>query len=273
LFSASFENERQKTALDNVNLLYVAFTRARERLYVYYLESKDSQSNKKPDTSPKLSTVGDAIKAVRSAALESGAVQVTESYERGMEQPPHESRKPKGASMATELLSLPWHKRIRMEKKHKKHWAGSLSALQQNTMGIPLETVAAEALRRLDTQADLTKVLKDLVEEGLLQQRDHMSLRIKLDRILGEANMQSWFSPEAEVRKEAEILTEDAELYHPSRLIIQGTLAHVLDFVVADEIADLRKHQQSYAKNLRKMGFKKVELHIFDIGTETYLVS
>lgn len=273
LFAKSFESERQKTALDNVNLLYVAFTRARERLYVYYLEKPDPKTAKGAQTAPPMVTVGDAIKAVRKAALESGAVQVTESYERGMEQPPHASRKPKGATLATELLSLPWHKRIRMEKKHKKHWTGSLSALQQNAMGIPLETVAAEALRRLDTADDLAKVLKDLVEEGLLQSRDHMSLRIKLDRILAEEKIKLWYAQGAEVRKEAEILTEDAELYHPSRLVIQHPLAHVVDFVVADEGNDLRKYQQTYAKNLRKMGFKKVELHIFDIGTETFLDS
>lgn len=254
-FQGDYEEEVKKAIQDNLNLLYVAFTRPEERLYIY---TRDVENPSSSPTLHDLKRVENLIAAVTdedSFARADGA-----TYETGMPAAPG-PRKPLGHAVAAErFISNPWRKRIRIERKFRKYWESPEGA---SDSAISDGTLMAEILRNLDSSEVLNLQIDRLVEDGILDEGRKDRLEEWIEGILERAEIAPWFSEDNKARRGVEILGPKGRLEGPDRLVIEGNHAVLVDFVDSSkpQQAD-RSKLHTYAANLANMGVRAQHIYL-----------
>lgn len=249
-FGADYEEELNRTLLDNINLLYVAFTRPRERLYVYapLWIRRDSKAPGLRD----IRTVGHLINLILEDDEFAGLD--NEMYETGFPLPPQSESEAGLTKQAEELLSGPWRERIRIDRRFRKYW-GSDEEQQQKHKDIPRGTIMAEALRRMGEAEEVLLLLNDLQEEGLVEEKRRWKIEEELEKLLQKPPLKAWFKDARQVRRAAEIIAPSGESIAPDRLMIKDQVATFVDFVDEEREKADKKKLRAYRKLIGQMGF------------------
>lgn len=253
-FRQDYELELDRTLLDNVNLLYVAFTRPRERLYIYAPIWNRREST--PPTLRDIRTAGHLINMVLEDDDFAGLDD--ELYETGLPLPPQEQRSAGNSVVAEELLSGPWRDRIRIDRKFRKYWDSGEAGESQRHRDIPDGTIMAETLRRMGESEELALLLNDLQEEGLIEEKRRWDIEEKMDRLLQRPPLKAWFQNTRFLRRSAEILSPQGESLAPDRLMVRDEIATFVDFHDLEREKPDRKKMRAYAKMLTAMGYSDV---------------
>lgn len=271
-FADDFQYEVDRNVLDSVNLLYVAFTRPRERLYAFYQEKSDHAKWKTTVPREKISNVSDLIAGVILTQFPRGAEDVVDGYTTGFDEPWEGKRKEDSGITTGELLSVPWRKRIRIERKSRKSWNSGPAEADGEMQSIAThDSLAAYLLTTLRTAQDLPRMLKELVESGDLSSNDHLSLKVKMDRILSREPLKAWFSKSDNLYPNVEIQTSSEEVYRPGRLMRTDQKMVLAEFTPAAPEPGLAENQATLAEMLKEEGFEEVKTFIFDASVEDFV--
>lgn len=247
-FQEDYLAELDRTTLDNVNLLYVAFTRPRERLYIY--SPVWDRSRKK--TAPTVEEITNVGRLMNMVMEEPGFDEAGNlSYETGIPEPPREVHKPSDAVAATELLSESWRERIRIERRFRKYWEGSGGPQATLSDG----TLMADAMGRMLEADELPLVLNRMQEEGLVIEPQKTDLSNRIDALLKLPFFEVWFAQEASVRRSREIIMPSGEAYRPDRLILDDKVATAINFIDAGKDQADATDLEFYIDALIGMGY------------------
>ncbi len=249
LFRTEYEEEKLLQYIDSLNLLYVAFTRAKEVLIGF------GNSEKKTT----LDTMLTQVFAMRTAA-----------------------------GTATLDLSSYWHEdelyfeygHFPLSEKEKKTHSQSLqlygykSNQQNHNLKLRLQShdffivdgglqatasKAGKIWHRLFEQVehleDLPQALENLSHEGLVSFATTQTLLLSIKEAINQPIVRSWFSPEAQVRREPTILTPEGRNYRPDRIVQINDCLMVIDFKFGRiEKNAYQKQVQHYMELMRAMG-------------------
>jgi|GEM_PF-1014310 len=254
-FQEDYLAELERTMLDNVNLLYVAFTRPRERLYIYS-PVWDRSRKKAAPTIEDITNVGRLINLVMEEPGFDEAGNL--SYETGIPEPPREVPTPSDAVAATELLSESWRDRIRIERRFRKYWEGNGGPKAT----LPEGTLMADALRRLLETDELPLVLNRMQEEGLVIEPQKTELSHRIDALMQLAPFDVWFAQGASVRRSREVILPTGEAYRPDRLLLEDKAATAINFVDAEKESADASDLEAYLEALTEMGFGPIKGYI-----------
>jgi ATP-dependent exoDNAse (exonuclease V) beta subunit len=258
-FADKFEEEKNKTFLDNLNLLYVALTRPRERLYVFSPSAPEKSDS--PASVPSFFRYYLKKKEIWS---ESECV-----YEFG---DPHRKPDPGKASPLParemkEFISADWHGRVFVRKMAPSSW--EMENLQKNRSW---GNLVHDVLSRIKHTGDEDSVLDEYLRTGTIGEEEGKTLREKIAAVLGDSQIREFFAPGLNIRTEAEILDRKGNIYRPDRIIIDGKKAVVVDFKTGKP----GEHQQiqlvQYGKLLTELGYEKVEKFLLYLEPEVKLV-
>lgn len=250
-FREDYEGEINKTLLDNINLLYVAFTRPRERLYIY--AKQWNRRAKAPPTIKDIRTAGQLIHMV----LETDGFEGLDDlhYETGFPLPPSSESSEAESAVAGDFLSEPWRDRIRIDRRYRKFWEGNPS---DGKGEISDGTVMAEVLRRMTESDELLLLMNDLQEEGLIDEKRRWGLEDRIDGLLQRDPLKKWYSDSKNVKRGASILSPSGNQYTPDRLMVEGKTATLIDFLDKDRGIQL-EDSTAYRSALLEMGYKEVK--------------
>lgn len=258
-FVNAYRDEMSQTLLDNLNLMYVAFTRPTERLYVFAPLKK--RTAKTPLSAALL--LYELLNNPQFVYQPLFDIQ-TQTYTQGTREP----YTPKTASeQPLPLLYTQqhdyWQKiKIRPENaEFKLLW--DTTADQHLQIGKKVHWV----LELLPHPDQLNKVLAQLQAKGKLQADEVSSIRKRITQIFELPKVQQWFDPKQwdEVIVERPILAND-KIYVPDRVLLRQNRATLIDYKTG---VPLDKHQfqiRNYAKQLRKMGYLIAEMYLLYIG-------
>jgi ATP-dependent exoDNAse (exonuclease V) beta subunit len=247
-FATDYEEEVERAIQDNLNLLYVAFTRPEERLYIY---------TRHLDKLPESPTLHDFKRVEHLIGVvtddDSFARGDGETYETGIPAAPGPRKAAPAAHVATDFLSHPWRNRIRIERKYRKYWE---SAEEEASTGeITDGTLMAEVLRQLESAEVLNLQTDRLVEDGILDEARKQGLEDALEAILDQEPIRGWFRDGTQARLGVEILGPGGRLAGPDRLLIDGKAAVLIDFVDRERPRQADKDKLlKYAAVLATMG-------------------
>lgn len=252
-FKDEYESELDKTLLDNVNLLYVAFTRPRERLYVYapIWNRKDTGSTELRS----IRTAGHLVNLVLEDDDFRGLDE--ELYETGFPLPPQTHSEAASSVVAGEFLSLEWRDRIRIERKFRKYWEGGE---QKEAQGISDGTLLAEALRQMEDADEHSFIFGRLQEEGLLDEAKKDALEKALDALLSRPPLKAWFADSSKLKRGKEILDPQGEVFGPDRVMIDGDELSIVQFLDRGREKPPLKQLRSYVRSLEAMGHADVRV-------------
>ncbi|HWY12857.1 MAG TPA: UvrD-helicase domain-containing protein [Bacteroidia bacterium] len=243
-----YELEKNEQHLDNLNLLYVAFTRAIERLHVIAYKSKTQKKD----------TVADWLNVY----LTNNASNSDEVYELGkLENKLLPNRKEQATSFDISNLSFNTNAGlIKIKGSHKlKLQDDTETALEK---GIKMHYILSE----INSASEIESVLENMLKQGIISSDEKPDLELKIKQILGNKLIQNYFTGNIKTKNEAEIITDTGELLRPDKIVFEKDLAIVIDYKTGKP--DTKKYaaqMSKYAMALQKMRYttiKKVIIYV-----------
>ncbi|GAB3867294.1 UvrD-helicase domain-containing protein [Hymenobacter segetis] len=280
VLGGQYDEEREKTFLEGLNTLYVAFTRPRHRLYVISKRPEEKKTTKTdeldaaaPTTAAR--TVADLLHGYLLGRGEWQDEQVSFVVSKGSLAA---EKKAGSAPMAatyelTNLAAAPWEERLKLRR----HATTLFDFDEQKAQG-EWNRKLHFALRRLLTAADVGRVASQLVAEGILSAKERPALVESLEQLVSDPRLAPYFAPHLSVETEREILVGGVKLrdYKPDRVVLEPSLeAHhrlggrvtLLDFRLPPPQEKHQRLLRNYATLFEQLGYAEVRGVIYYFGT------
>jgi ATP-dependent helicase/nuclease subunit A len=279
---AQYDEEREKTFLEGLNTLYVAFTRPRHRLYVISRRPDEKKSAKPAD---ELEGPGAPASAARNVAdllagyLQSQGQWQDEQVSFVVAQGSPAVKKTDNGQLTTDnynltnLTSAPWDDRLKLRR----HATQLFDFDEQQRIG-EWNRKLHYGLRRLLAATDVGRVAGQLVAEGIISAREKPELVASLTRVVTDPRLAPYFAQHLSVETEREILVGGVRLrdYKPDRVVLEPSLEEhhrvggrvtLLDFKLPPPQEVHKRQLRNYATLFEQLGYAEVKGLIYYFGT------
>lgn len=265
IYQESYYEERVKAFMDALNLLYVAFTRAEENLWVM---GELPKKNKNGVMS--VQRVSDLIYTYFDTTLEhhAGTVDLQQYWDSennvfsfGELHPAKygsENQMPNIVSLAR-YSSFAWRERIAIKPRQRNFLLEEGTPMVQKiNYGLLMHEILAE-IRLKD---DLPMVIRQYIFRGMLSKEEAEVLEEKLEKVLEHPEARGWFEEGWEVKTEVPVLPLSGKLNRLDRVMIKGKNAVVVDFKSGGVQEKYKSQVRRYAQLLKDMGYAPVEGYV-----------
>ena len=265
-FYSQFINERLLQYVDNLNILYVAFTRAREALVAIGMKKV---YQKEPD---KLETISDLlIKTIEENAgslsdeLKDNGLEWDEDalhFRFGTVPVKSGSKQVQEAVPAEPFKTIPLGSRIKI---HTDSNAMQPELLEDYRVHGKIMHLLFEKIKTVD---DIGSAIDALIFEGKLLSEDKGKLQAKIEELLSGSPFNDWFSGKYKVLNEASILQRSGTV-RPDRVLIGYDKVIVIDYKFGQKKSNKYIRQvKHYMELIRSMdeGYKNVEGYLWYVS-------
>ena len=268
IYADDYNLEKSQNVVDNLNLLYVAFTRAVDNLYI--ISKRDQPASRRAklieQTLPK---VADTLEG---AQLEGeGDKEVTLTFRFGQR---HIS-KPKVEERSENVLKQPskpvtvnveeYDTKVEFRQSNKSQEFISGEDDSESNGYLKLGCILHNVFSTIRTSEDVDGVLLELEQDGLLYDETFNKERIvnMLRKRLTHPKVAEWFAKGNQLFNECTILyvnpdTGKVEEQRPDRVIMNGDSITVIDFKFGQPKASYHDQVRGYMQLLTSMGHKNV---------------
>ena len=244
LFADGFFREMVYTSIDAINMLYVAFTRAKEQLHIFINNRKRSN----------IDTLLLDIYEEKMSDNEKGLFRYYElgTYD-GPEPTSATSKRGSTTTLLDDYYASPVNLKLRTDiTKYFEEEQGSLSP---RDIGIRLHRIFENA----STGEEILANINQMVIDGALSQQEASSLREQIDNALNHNIVKSWFDDSWEQYNERNIIRPNNSAKRPDRVMIRNKEAIVVDYKFGAERTAHRNQITDYMTELRQMGYSSVD--------------
>ncbi|MBX7150091.1 UvrD-helicase domain-containing protein [bacterium] len=256
----AYDEESDKNFLDQANLLYVAMTRAMERLYLFSVLTKKAVDNKITE----LKSVNDVVVSFLRGSMnwEDGKM----IYSFGDAVAPAMRRALKHSSVSLQdFITNPRLPQLRTKRYSRFQPYEDISRREWGKL-------VHAALAQIRTLDDILPVLNAEENEGWLNPDQRHDLSEKLLRLFSHEMLMPYFKHGARVRTEAEVLLDSKELLRMDRVIMFENEVVVIDYKTGEEEGEEHTAQiQRYGGALEKLGYSSVKKFLVYIEDEKIL--
>ncbi|MGI6339714.1 MAG: UvrD-helicase domain-containing protein [Bacteroidales bacterium] len=267
IFESAYRQEKYSAYLDNLNLLYVAMTRAKDAIYGFIPDKPDansgiaemlkkallSEGNLSGDNGIVLSEKYD----VEKKCFEFGEIPVRQKSFDGRKSV---LLKDYQVNRCNESLKL---------KLHSENYFSSDSPDIRNK--ISYGKLMHEVFEGIDTAADIPRVVRKMVLEGKIPESDSVSLTMRLNSLIAEQPASEWFEPGNIVMKETEILLPSGNTRRPDRVILKDGKVIIVDFKFGQESPHHINQMKQYRKLLSDMGYDETEACLWYVDSNIFI--
>jgi ATP-dependent helicase/nuclease subunit A len=232
-FQKDYEDEFVMTNIDNLNLLYVAFTRAIERLYVICPGIERNSFN--------------ASKLIKDSLPAEG----TEYGRR---------EKKKSKTAIGKINSVKFDSTISSGYSDK-------VVIQTKNSAIERGILIHRALANIIVLNDVERAVSKLISEGLIRDNDRDSYTKELTEIVNFIEVKEWFSGKWEIKSEPDILIPGGKTIRPDRVMINDNKAIVIDYKTGAQSKEHESQVNEYAGALLKAGFESVDKYVYYVSS------
>ncbi|MDR2848715.1 MAG: UvrD-helicase domain-containing protein [Bacteroidales bacterium] len=268
IFTNEYMQEKMMSYIDNLNLLYVAFTRAKKSLFVFTgLPAEDSEASEK-NKKDKFNTVSDLLRRIFYSPVAhqpSGKeyIRLSDYWQPGnriletgdAQQTHHSDRNDKSSNFKPVFIRRTWEY-VPHIVRNSDYFAPGSDTTAQMDKGRLLHDI----FRRIITVDDLSQALNLMISEGKLPEREKTELEEKVWQMIGSPKVSRWFSKEVTVKTETDILLPNGAIVRPDRVVFDQNTVQVIDYKFGG--TELPQHHQQvrqYLQQLRQMGYEQVE--------------
>ncbi len=255
IYKSDIEQENEGKDLDDLNILYVAFTRAIDRLYI----SCVGASFKEDTTSNNLN-------------------QLMYQYFKLQPEFNNELKKYQNGSLKKQAQSHPANEIIPINSN------GGLATLQFNTsvdiikikqpeLELPHQTTALERgiiihnmLASLNSIEDFETIFNS--NEALLSHGDYENIKINIKNILQSSIVSEYYKSGLTVKNEYSILTHNGYVMRPDRLVLIDNKAIIIDYKSGNQTEKKYYNQMNaYKSAMFDLGYQFVEQYLIYVDT------
>ncbi len=257
LLNEEYQAEISRSKLDFLNVLYVATTRPKERLYV--LTGKAGKSVQEPKSVSDLLTL---------FVNHSGGDPVTNpNFTRGSAERKRSVDKVQEASpLLNEVFSDNWDQRVSVRLNHPADWDVYASSGKRQK-GL----LVHDFLSGVGVLDEMEELWNRFVSNNGITEEEAVIFKGHLDQLKDVPGIDEFFNPLAEVRNEADILTAEGKVYRPDRIVIYQAKTLLLDYKTGARKDFHAAQLQTYASVIREMGYPGVEGWLLYLDPEPVL--
>jgi len=235
-FKKEYYTEMTQQYIDNINLLYVALTRAEEALILF--------CNDKENKNGEFSSISDLLKEalpLENNTCEIGELQFSES-------PVTQNSGNIPCCKDTFELS-----KTVVFATHSKQYFENFETVEDKTRW---GTILHEILSNIATISDIPKAIQNEVIKGFIDTDEAKEIQQILSTAINNPTAKQWFDGSSTLLSESSILSKDKTLKRPDRILIKNKSAVVVDYKTST-IRD-KKHKiqvSEYMQLLTEMGY------------------
>lgn len=255
-FAGFYSHERMKIYLDNLNLLYVALTRAETGLMVW-APSGDERAAK--GTIAEL--LEESIQSTTSLREHWNEKQLTWSSG-SLGTVPVQNRGGPDSVHLTQYLSSSWRDKLVIRQSGASWFNEPELQREKVSYGIYMHAV----LSRIRYSDEMDTMLMQVQEEGLITEQERHILEEQLTGLLSNEQIAGWFTRDWDVRTEVALLLPDGEESRIDRLLLRGRKAVVVDFKTGTPKKSDEKQVLHYMDILRQMNYAMPEGFLLYLG-------
>lgn len=269
VYHDDYLHERLQLWVDNLNLLYVAFTRAGKNLVVW------TKKNQKGTMSELLSNALSAI-----ASNEHREYDEEKTYEQGTicpSEPEKENTSTNKLTQKQQKLPISMESmRHDIEFRQSNRSADFIQGIDEEESddrfineGRLLHTLFSV----IETEADIDPAIDRLVFEGIIGSQEKADkIRSLTYKAFALPQVKHWYSGEWQLFNECAIIYRENGLLQtrrPDRVMMKGDEVIVVDFKFGKPNKKYNKQVQGYIELLRQMGYKNITGHLWYVKDET----
>ena len=259
--AAVFQEKKQEELLDNINVLYVALTRAEEQLYVIsqYLEpNKDGQY---PYNSASFFIEYlIAIEVYNPSILE---------YEFG-----NKSKLSKVILINDETNTIPTISNVLNPKDIKIAQREALMWGTHQQKAIEYGNIIHEILSSVKTANDIDIAIQNAIENGLITLNQKETVLKSIQEIVNNIELQSYFSSGNEILNEQSIIQKEGKTIKPDRMVLtKNKEVYLLDYKTGTHNQKYQLQLENYQNAIEKMGLKVTKKALVYIGDKINVVN
>ena len=280
VFEDDYKEEHLQNTVDNMNLLYVAFTRAGKNLFITGKKYKERTSGKSERSHIIQYIIEELAKELPGAIIDDAGENGPISFEFGTLSN-CEERVEKGKATENPFELSPKTHKLKIEtfphpvsfrQSNKSHdfIKGEDIDPSDARRYIKVGNVLHQLFSTILTEADIEPRLKELEQAGIIYNDDITSreLQNKISCALSNEKVKNWFSPRWKLFNECTILDYDKETgdvyeHRPDRVMTDGKEMIVVDFKFGKPRDEYHEQVQRYMRLLMRMGYKQVSGYIW----------
>lgn len=239
-FEEEVDIEKQEQALDNLNMLYVAFTRAIDKLFILSANSKNPN--------------GSVCQWLQEFTTSNSKTNETTCYELGQNSP-QQNQMAIPAQIDYELNPIAFETNSQVIQIKSSFFKNPIQE-DASKKGLVLH----ELLSNIITNKDIQTSLSSALQKGIIRSEELPYLSEQLNNITNHPQLLTYFKTDTHNIIEKEMILATGEILRPDRVMIENEEAIILDYKTGRQ--QLGKHQKQilkYAAALQSMGFKKIK--------------
>jgi ATP-dependent helicase/nuclease subunit A len=233
-FSDTYLNECSQQVIDSLNMLYVAFTRAEQQLFVY---AKKVSSNNKINTSSEL-----LYAMIQQHPTWCDQLNHTNQIQFGSSAVNTETKRTQPICYLQNFIHQPLETQFKINAQ-----LSQKNNSPKTETGINMHLLLSKIYR----ESDIT----DVIAKSNLNTLEKSDLQKLLKEIMTLTETTNWFNGSMQVFNEQEIIFPNGVIKRPDRLMIDGNNAIIVDYKTGIQKPEHIKQINEYDDALKLMGF------------------
>lgn len=237
----------EETFFDDINLLYVAMTRAKRELYVFS-NYRETKKNEHYDTIERLLT--HKCNLLDSTYIKHDIVNgLGEQWTIGTKDT--YMKKESEEEHIRQMLTVQNHKKHMFIDRKMKYIIGKHS---EKSREISRGNIMHNMLSYIHTAEDIDYAIRESIKSGEINIIESESYKNALDDIIRDNNFRAFFEPGYTVYNERDIVF-NGQVVRPDRVLIRNNEAIIIDYKTGREEAVYKEQMRHYMAAYRSMGY------------------
>lgn len=253
IYQKEYLKERLQLWVDNLNLLYVAFTRPEKNLII--MGRSDGKKN----------TVSEMLQTILAEYLDEDM-----TYEIGTK--PMQSKEKEQEQNTENIHMISYQQRVEFKQSNRS--ADFISGEDDEELSsryINRGKLLHQLFSLINNKDEIDGAIDTLAFEGVIKETEKEEIRTFTHHAFELEAVQSWYSPEWEVISERDIIwSEHDEIKNrrPDRVIIKGDTVVVVDFKFGKKNKKYNRQIEDYMKLLKIIGYKEINGYLWYVSTD-----
>ena len=256
-FWGEYMNEILNNYIDNLNLIYVAFTRAKSVLMV------NAPLFEKPDKNSVSQLLYDAVHTIKDTLFDVEESDELSSYGFGkINIPDRKNLKDKSIIPFGKYYFNDFNSKLKIRTINKEYFSDEYHNSNRN-----LGTIVHEILASINSSGDIKNACDNAFKKRIITESENVKLQNWLSELIKNKDVKDWFSGKYQILNERSLLSGKSS-FRPDRIMISADEAIVVDYKTGSlEKQAYEKQVKNYAWSLKEAGLKNVSAYLWYLKT------